>query len=80
MTNDLHLKLCPFCASSTAPKSYTASQQFLEYGLEDVWESLGHPEGFCVICDASTGGCGAQGGGADSAEQAIEKWNLRNEN
>jgi hypothetical protein len=77
MSDDLNLRLCPFCGSSTAARVWTASESAAEYGLKEEYASLGHAESYVVVCDFNNDGCGGQSGAGDSREQSIEKWSLR---
>lgn len=66
-------KKCPFCGSVTAPRAM------------DYHEVIGRnkqdnePDEYVVCCSANLGGCGASGGVHLSRREALEAWNLREE-
>lgn len=57
--------LCPFCGRSDMNEVLHTEQS--ESGS------------WFVLCDEARGGCGAQGGKADTEEQAVSRWNDRHD-
>ena len=64
MPKSADMKPCPHCGDA----------DHLEMLMID--DVFGKPF-FTVICNYHKGGCGARGGGADSAYRALELWNMR---
>ena len=60
------LKPCPFCGND--------SPMFITMHGKDGWRDR-----FCVLCNYSDGGCGAESGWYHYVAEAIDAWNRRAE-
>lgn len=65
------LKPCPFCGSMTAPTVMNESEALFNTDVDREDMSM------VVCCAAKKFGCGASTGFCDTAEQAVEAWNMR---
>ena len=68
------IKPCPFCGLNVANVTTCAQ-------LEDCenFETCNDAEFYCVVCDATKGGCDASGGYRQTWNEAIESWNRRDD-
>jgi len=71
METNFSLLPCPFCGKTESVQVCTASEI-----LGDEFDSSNY-ESYSGICDSSIGGCGANGGYADTKREAAQNWNMR---
>lgn len=68
----MEMKQCPFCGNKNIDIDGCQGLEMCK-GFEDCCEN----EMKSVVCNVNKGGCGASSGFCFTAEQAIEKWNIR---
>lgn len=86
MKSDMKLQLasCPFCGNEESVRVMESEEMadlYCDGLIDDIRDEIPRfPEkfeGYLVICDASTGGCGASSGWGRVPIDATAKWNRR---